>query len=150
MAVYNPQSEHDVKKARVRLEQLIKKGKPFELTDIAKRSLKKNAYLHVLLSYLALELGYKMSYVKLQIWKMTWCRDMFWIDVTNEKTGEIYKEVRSSADLSEEEMAHAIGILIEKANSECNVQFPDRNSPTFDNDFIMMQKEIYQNEKHLK
>lgn len=149
MAIYDPRSDHDLKKAKTRLTQLVKKGKPFKIEEITKRSLKSNAKLHVLLSYLALELGYTLAYTKLNIWKMKWCRSTFYIEKVNEKNREIYHEVRSSADLTDEEMSHCIGILIEKSLSECNITFPNPNSPTYDSDMIMMQKEIYQNEKYI-
>jgi hypothetical protein len=97
--LYNPKSEHDVKKARVRFEQLIEKGKPFELTDISKRSLKKNALLHVYLQYLALEMGWTLSYTKQRIWKARWCKEIFVIKRKSEKTGEQFTDIRSSADL---------------------------------------------------
>jgi len=149
MAVYNPNSEHDVKKARVRFEQLIEKGKPFELTDISKRSLRKNALLHVYLQYLALEMGWTLSYTKQRIWKARWCKEIFVIKRTSEKTGEQFTDIRSSADLNEEEMQKAIDILIEKASLECHVVFPSKTSPTFDNDFVMMQNEVWKNSQYL-
>jgi hypothetical protein len=147
--IYNPKSDHDRKKAQAYFDKLMAGGSPFELTNLKKRSKSQNAILHVFLSYLALELGYTMEYVKLNIWKMQWNRKMFYVNAENEKTGEQYKRVRSSTELNKEEMHHAIGVLIEKACSECNVIFPDKTSPTFDDDFIMMQKEVFQNDKYL-
>jgi hypothetical protein len=147
--IYNPKSDHELNKARKRFEQLITKGKPFELKEITKRSLKSNSFLHVLLSYLALELGYTLAYVKLNIWKMKWNRYLFYVDTVNEKTGHIYKTVRSSADLNNEELSHAIGVLIEKAFSECGVIFPDKNSDTYDDDLLLMQREVFNNQKYL-
>jgi hypothetical protein len=147
--LYNPNSEHDVKKARVRFEQLIEKGKPFELTDISKRSLRKNAFVHVLLQYLALEMGWTLSYTKQRIWKALWCKEIFVIKRVSQKTGEEFTDIRSSADLSEEEMQKAIDILIEKASMQCGVLFPNKTSSTFDNDFAIMQKEIWSNQQYL-
>ena len=147
--IYNPQSDYDLKKARKRFEQLIERGKPFELTDISKRSNKANNYLHLCLSYLALELGYTLEYTKLNIWKMTWCRDLFYIEEPNKKTGEMYKRVRSSAELNKEEMNRAIKILIEKASSECGVLLPNPNDRTYQDDFILIQKEVLNNQQYL-
>lgn len=147
--IYDPKSTHEVKKARARLEQLIERGKPFELTDISRRSNSQNAYLHLLLSYLGLELGYTLDYVKLQIWKMTWLRDMFYIEQPNKKTGEMYYRVRSSTELSKEEMTKAIETLIEKASSECGVILPDPNDNTASDDFIRIQQEVYKNSQYL-
>ena len=147
--IYNPKSDHDLKKAERRFKQLVEKGRPFELKEITKRSLKSNSFLHVLLSYLALELGYTLAYVKLNIYKMKWNRKLFYIDMVNEKTGEVYKAVRSTADLNNEEISHSIGVLIEKSFSECGVLFPDKNSTTYDDDLLLMQREVWKNEKYL-
>ena len=118
---YNPKSEFDRKKAQTYFDKLMKETTPFEIVSLKRRSNSQNALLHVFLSYLALELGYEMGYVKLQIYKMKWCRDVFYVDKENKETGELYKVVRSSADLSKEEMQHTIGILIEKASIECGL-----------------------------
>ena len=80
---------------------------------------------------------------------MQWLRDLFYVEDYNTKTGESFKRVRSSAELTKEEMAHAIGVLIEKASTECGVIFPERKSSSFDDDFLLMQNEIYKNEKYL-
>lgn len=149
MAVYNPKSDHDKKKAQIYFNRLMAGTKPFKVEGLGKRSNSQNAILHVFLSYLGLELGYTMEYVKLNIWKMRWCRSMFWIEDFNKKTGDSYHRVRSSTELTVEEMSHAIGILIEKASSECGVIFPDRKSQTFEDDFTLIQREVYNNEKYL-
>jgi hypothetical protein len=147
--IYNPKSDFEIAKARKRLEQLITKGKPFELTDIAKRSLKANNYLHLCLSYLALEMGWTLAYTKLRIWKLTWLKDLFLIEKVSTKTGEKFTDIRSSKDLNREEMNHAIGVLIEKAMSVCNVLLPNPNDTTYQDDFLLIQREVHQNQKYL-
>lgn len=149
MAVYNPKSDHDKNKAQKYFDRLMAGTKPFKVEGLGKRSNSQNAILHVFLTYLGLELGYQMEYIKLNVWKMKWCRKMFYIEDFNKKDGLPYYRVRSSKELTVEEMSHAIGILIEKASSECGVIFPNEKSPTFDDDFTMMQKEIYDNDKYL-
>lgn len=146
---YNPKSDFDRKKAQIYFDKLMAGTTPFEVISLKRRSNSQNALLHVFLTYLGLELGYTMAYVKLNIWKMRWCRDIFYVEDFNKKTGESYKRVRSSTELTSEEMRHAIEILIEKASIECGVIFPDRKSETFDDDFLLMQNEIYKNEKYL-
>ena len=147
--IYNPKSDHDKKKAIARFDKLINGTKPFELTSLAKRSLSQNAILHVFLSYLGLELGYTMEYVKLNIWKMQWLRDMFYVEDFNKKTGVAYHRVRSSKELTVEEMTTAIKVLIEKASTECGVIFPERNDQTFEDDFTLIQREVYNNQHYL-
>ena len=146
---YNPKSEFDCKKAQLYLDKLILGTTPFEVKSLKQRSKSQNAKLHVFLAYLALEIGYCPKHVKLNIWKMKWCRGIFYIEEVNRKTGEIYKIIRSSADLNDEEMAMAIKILIEKSFSECGVLFPDKNSTTLDDDLILMSKEVWANQQYL-
>lgn len=147
--IYNPKSDLSKKNAIARFDKLINGSKPFELTSLAKRSTSQNSILHVYLSYLGLELGYTMEYVKLNIWKMTWLRDMFYVNDYNKKTGEEYKRVRSSAELTVEEMTTAIKVLIEKASTECGVIFPEKNSQSFEDDFTLIQSEVYKNQQYL-
>ena len=146
---YNTKSDFDRKKAQIYFDKLMGSSTPFELTSLKKRSNSQNAILHVFLSYLGLELGYTMDYVKLNLWKMKWNRKMFYVEAFNKKDGIAYHRVRSSRELTKEEMSHAIGVLIEKASTECGVIFPERGSSTFGDDFLLMQNEIYKAEKYL-
>tara|TARA_R110000803_G_scaffold36622_2_gene78716 strand:+ start:94 stop:540 length:447 start_codon:yes stop_codon:yes gene_type:complete len=146
---YNPKSDFDRKKAQLYFDKLMSGTTPFEVTSLKKRSSSQNAILHVFLSYLGLELGYTLDYVKLNIWKMKWLRTTFYVEDFNKKTGIAYHRVRSSKELTKEEMSHAIGVLIEKASSECGVIFPNEKSQSFDDDFLLMQNEIYKAEKYL-
>lgn len=147
--IYNPKSQFEANKARKRLEQLIERGKPFELTDITKRSTSQNSYLHLCLGLVALELGYTLEYVKLNIFKMTWLRDMFYVEEPNRKTGEMYYRVRSSAELSKEEMSKAIEVLIEKSSSVCGIVLPNPADKSYQDDFILIQREVYKNQEYL-
>jgi hypothetical protein len=147
--IYNPKSDFDLQKAKKRFEQLIRLGKPFELTDLTKRSLKANNYLHLCLSYLALEMGWTLAYTKLRIWKLTWCKEMFLIERVSTKTGEKFTDIRSSADLNKEEMNQSIKILIEKSLSVCNVLLPNPNDNSYQDDFLLIQKEVAANKQYL-
>lgn len=84
------------------------KGRFVELKELTARSLKQNNYLHLILSYYGLEFGYNLSYVKRNIFKMIVNPQLFVIDRVNEKSGEVYRDIRSSSDLSKEEMIIAI------------------------------------------
>lgn len=146
---YNPKSDFDRKKAQIYFDKLMAGTTPFEVKSLKQRSNSQNAIFHVFLGILGIEIGYPMAYVKLNILKMKWCRKVFYVEEFNKKTGESFHRVRSSKELTSEEMSHVIGILIEKSFSECNVIFPDRKSETFEDDFLLMQNEIYKNEKYL-
>lgn len=91
-----------------RVESLKEKGRFVELKELTTRSLRQNNYLHLILSYYGLEFGYNLSYVKRNIFKMIVNPQIFFIDRVNEKSGEVYRDVKSSAELSKEEMCIAI------------------------------------------
>lgn len=61
----NLSTPYDKAKAQTRLNVLIDKGANIELTEIRqKRSIKSNAYLHVLVSLCAIEWGYTLDEMK--------------------------------------------------------------------------------------
>lgn len=91
-----------------RVQTLKEKGRFVELKELTARSLRQNNYLHLILSYYGLEFGYNLSYVKRNIFKILVNPNLFIIDRVNEKSGEVYRDIRSSADLSKEEMIIAI------------------------------------------
>jgi len=149
MALYNGKDNFEVAKSRRRLEQLIKKGALFELKEITKRSLSQNNYLHLILSYFALELGYSLSYVKLNLFKCKWNRKMFVIKKVSPITGEQFTDIRSTADLDKEEMAKAITIFIEKAALEANIRLPIPSDLMYNDEMTKIALEVARNEQYL-
>ena len=149
MALYNGKDNFEVAKSRRRLEQLIKKGALFELKEITKRSLSQNNYLHLILSYFALELGYSLSYVKLNLFKCKWNRKLFVIKKVSPITGEQFTDIRSTADLDKEEMAKAITIFIEKAALEANIRLPIPSDLMYNDEMTKIALEVARNEQYL-
>lgn len=149
MATYYGKEDFDVKKARRRLEQLIKKGALFELKEITKRSLSQNNYLHLILSFFGLELGYPASYVKLNLFKCKWNKSIFVVDMESEITGEKFKFVRSTKDLSKEEMSKAIDVFIEKAALEANIRIPIPSDLLYDDEMTRIALEVARNGNYL-
>lgn len=149
MAKYNLKDSIDVDRANRRLQQLIKKGSLIELKECSKRSLSQNNYLHLILSYFALELGYTLNYVKLRIFKLTWNKDIFVVEKTSDKTGELFTDIRSTADLNKEEMARAIDTFIEKAALEANIRLPQPSDLMYDDEILKISLEVSRNEKYL-
>lgn len=149
MALYNGKENFEIAKSRRRLEQLIKKGALFELKEITKRSLSQNNYLHLILSYFALELGYSLSYVKLNLFKCKWNRKIFVIKKVSPITGEQFTDIRSTADLDKEEMAKAITIFIEKAALEANIRLPIPSDLMYNDEMTKIALEVARNEQYL-
>jgi hypothetical protein len=96
---YNLQNNHEYEQAKVRLEMYFKNGYLVELKRILpKRTNLQNAYLHLILGWFAIEYGETMEYVKVEFFKKLCNPEMFVIDRVNPKTGEIRKNLRSTAD----------------------------------------------------
>lgn len=127
--LYNLSNPLDVQNARTRLEMLIKRGVNVELTEKKpKRSLSQNSYLHLLLGYFASQTGNTLDWVKQQYYKRTCNPDIFVAekyDVTLKKT---VKYIRSSADLTTDEMTLSIERFRNWASSEAGIYLPDAMS----------------------
>ena len=72
------------------------------------RSLSQNRYLHLLIGWYAIETGYSMEEVKVDIFKRLCNRDIF-IRQRPNRFGVIIDYLRSSNDLDTAEMTTAIG-----------------------------------------
>ena len=71
------------------------------------RSLPQNRYLHVILSYFASQYGESMEYVKEKFFKDVCNRELFY-ELVNDRILGYTERVRSTADLTTEEMSLAI------------------------------------------
>ena len=92
----------EAEKARLRLDFLIAKGAKIDMTEKRnKRTLPQNNYLHLLLSYYGLEVGYTLIEMK-EIFKRDICPDIF----EYQKGGHIF--YRSTADLDTLQTTKAI------------------------------------------
>lgn len=87
---------------------LSNSGVLVRLEEITPRSLKQNNYLHLILSYYALEFGYCLEYTKRHIFKILVNPDIFIIERVNTQTGEIYKDLKSTAKATKDELSQAI------------------------------------------
>lgn len=92
-----------------RCNMLYKKKCIVELTEKKpQRTLSQNAYLHAALGYFGLQVGYTIEEVKAWYFKETCNPEMFVMTITDAVTGEKRKTLRSSSDLTTEEMTVAI------------------------------------------
>ena len=79
-----------------------------ELTDVSRRSSRQNAYLYTILTYFANELGESMEYVKEAYFKRMCNADLFVYTQTDKVTGEEVGRLRSTREISREDMTTAI------------------------------------------
>lgn len=133
--IYNAKNTLDINRARSRLEHLISNEKTFELTEKRpKKSIKQNAYLHLILSWFALEYGETLEYIKQEMFKKIVNKDIFETEFVNKKTGEIRKDWRSVSELDSKEMTISIDRFRNYASKEAGIYLPE---PT---DLIYLQE----------
>lgn len=146
MSIFNASKPIDQQRAKERLNYFIEKGKIFELTEKRKtRSISQNSYLHLILSYWALDYGETLEYVKLEHFKKLVNPDIFKTERVNRKTGEIREAWKSSAELNTKEMTTAIDRFLIYASKEAGVYLPQPSDLTYIDEIkiIVKENEIY-------
>lgn len=121
---YNLKNPLEIDKFMDRVTELRNKGAVVELTEKRARSLQANKYLHLMLSKFALEYGYTLDEVKTHFYKVTVNPDIYIRERVDKFSGEIYKYVRSSAELTSDEMSKSIEAFREFWLEEGGYRFP--------------------------
>lgn len=106
--IYNLSNALDAERFKHRVNHLYSRKGMVELTDISRRSLGQNAYLHTILTYFGHEVGESMQYVKEHYFKRLCNPQLFIYEQKDRITGEMTQRLRSSRELTSEEMAQAI------------------------------------------
>ena len=106
--IYNLSNPYEREKLIAWVERMIEKGEVIEAKrkDVA-RTIKQNSYLHLIISYFASQYGCGADEAKIDFYKRACNRDLFERERTN-KRGEVKTYLRSSADLTKEEMTLSI------------------------------------------
>lgn len=104
---YNLATELDQERFVNRANALLNKGVVVELTEKTFRSPNQNRYLHLLIGIIAMDTGVGLEYAKREYFKKLVNRDIFVIKKSDRFAGEV-EDLRSSADLTIEEMSMAI------------------------------------------
>lgn len=137
--LYDLRKTIDAKSARIRLEHLISRGAVIEMTERRpQRSLRQNAYLHLILAYFAAETGNTLEWVKQQYYKRTCNPDLFIARREDDLLGSV-TYVRSSADLSTEEMSRSIERFRNWAAAAAGIYIPE---PDRQDEVLEMQREV--------
>jgi hypothetical protein len=95
-----------------------------ELTEKRQRTLSQNAYLHVLLAYLALRTGNTLDYVKRNYYKIHCNPELFIVEKDDGILHRKVKMLRSSADLTKEQMSLSIERLRNWSLLEAEIYLP--------------------------
>lgn len=124
--LFNGKDELDKKRAVEKIKYFFEKGKTFEIIEKRDiRSPNQNRYLHLILSWFALEYGETVNYVKEDIFKQHVNQDIFLTEYANRKTGEIRTSWRSTAELDTKEMTVAIDRFRHFASKEAGIYLPE-------------------------
>ena len=105
--VYDLSSEFQRKAFLARVDNLMEKGAVVELTEKAFRSPNQNRYLHLLIGVVAIETGNTLEDAKKWYFKETCNPDLFHVQ-HRDKMGNCIDHIRSTAELTKEEMSTAI------------------------------------------
>lgn len=105
--VYDLSSDFQRKSFLARIDNLMEKGAVVELTEKAFRSPNQNRYLHLLIGVVAIETGNTLEDAKKWYFKETCNPDLFHVQ-HRDKMGNCIDHIRSTAELTKEEMSTAI------------------------------------------
>lgn len=104
---YDLKSEFQLKAFQSKVEKLLERGAVVELSEKTFRSRNQNSYLHLLIGVVAMETGNTLADVKEYYFKEICNSDLFHRQHFD-KLGNCIDTIRSSADLTKEEMSTAI------------------------------------------
>lgn len=123
--LYDPTDPIQKAEARTRLNRLIEAGKRFEIKERRQlRTIKQNAYLHLILAYFAREYGETLEYVKTRFFKTQVNPSLFLKTHINPKTGKARKDLKSTSELTTRELAEAIDRFIDWSVSVAGIELP--------------------------
>ena len=105
--VYDLSSDFQRKAFLARVDNLMEKGAVVELTEKVFRSPNQNRYLHLLSGVVAIETGNTLEDAKKWYFKETCNSDLFHVQ-HRDKMGNYIDHIRSTAELTKEEMSMAI------------------------------------------
>ena len=144
--IYNLHSPLECDNARFRLEALIKRGGVVEITEKKpKRSINQNNYLHLCLAYFAAQTGNTLEWVKQQYYKKLCNPDIFIGERYDQYLGKV-KYVRSSAELTTQEMTESIERFRNWSASEAGIYLAEPNE---DARLAAMQVEVERYKQYL-
>lgn len=143
--IYNTSNKIEADRVRKRLDSLIGSGKVVELKAKDFRSLNQNNYLHLLLGYVAVETGLSVDYVKQVYYKSHLNKDIFEYKSINNITGEEYVLLKSTSDISTDDMSLSIQRLRNFASEELGLYLPEPHEDGFLKDIAI---EIQRNKQY--
>lgn len=142
--LYDSSNPIDVERAKKRFNSLLSSNKTFELSDKSIRNISQNNYLHLLIHYLAGEIGETAEYTKEYLYKIAANKDIFLVYSTNTDDNSFY--VRSSSSITKEEMTLSIERFRNFASQTYDVYLPAPNEEEY---LKHLQMEVQRNSKFI-
>lgn len=128
--LYDLSKDIDISRVNKRITQLISKGSLIDLTEKKDASPSTLSYLHLLLGYLAMEVGDSIEYVKVQYYKIECNRDIFISEKEDPYLGKV-RYIRSVNSLTQEEMRLSIERLRDWSSQKIGLYLPLPNEDKF-------------------
>lgn len=125
MATYDTLKPERVKHARAQLERLIKKGAYVKIENVDCKSADINSYFHLIVTYLAVQLGCTVHYAKEDIVKKIICPEIFLEERFMKNGGEAFTHVRSWAKLNTTEANRVVNKLRNYSSIELGIRLPE-------------------------
>ena len=122
---YDLRNPFDKQSARTYLESLIQREAKVNITERRpRRTIPQNSYLHLIIGYFASQTGDTLDWVKQRYFKYLCNPDLFVKEREDKYLGHV-TFLRSSADLTTEEMSVAIDRFRNWASSEAGIYLPE-------------------------
>ena len=128
--LYDLRNPLDRERFKRRCNALYQKQGIVDLSEKTQRSIQQNRYAHLIMSYLAIETGNTLDYVKEVFYKRTANKELFLREKEDEILGKV-EYLRSSADLSKEEMTLSIDRFRDWSSQTAGVYLPAANEQEF-------------------
>lgn len=129
--IYDPKNPIDQQRARKRFESLIKNGKVFTLNELTSKSISQNNYLHLLINFVAIELGEDAAYVKEYVYKKCANSDIFVIKKHDRFMNVDVDFLKSTSDITKEELSRSIDRFRNFASSVLDIYLPEPHDEEF-------------------
>lgn len=143
--IFNLNIEFDRERFKTRSSFLLEKRRVVELTEKTGRTGRQNNYFHLALTVFAIEYGESVEYVKQNIFKKHVNPDIFLVKKKDKILGEV-EVLRSSADISKEDMVTAIDRFKVWSTREAGIFIPDAFS---DDERIELMRQMEINKNYL-
>lgn len=148
--IFNTKIEEGREQAFAYLKWVSDKGSIVKITETNMKTELQNRYLHLILSYFAVQTGNTLEYVKQIVFKQYVNLDIFLGEVPDRNTGEMKEYIKSTAQLSRRDMSKAITKFLNYSSIEANIDLPSPKDYEKRTDMIIeMSNEIEKNKEYL-